>query len=81
MADTRKDPWLLTPGPLTTKQAMLHLPLKELEALDRAERQRRRERAYARMYQGGAHDVVDSIADIMPCLDVIEERLARGDRP
>jgi phosphonoacetaldehyde hydrolase len=33
------------------------------------------------MYQGGAHYVVDSIADILPCLDDIQERLARGDRP
>jgi len=57
------------------------LPLKELEALDHAERQRRSQRAYGRMYQGGAHYVVDSIADILPCLDDIQERLARGDRP
>jgi phosphonoacetaldehyde hydrolase len=57
------------------------LPLKELEALDPAERQRRSQRAYARMHQCGAHYVVDSIADLMPCLDAIEERLARGDRP
>jgi phosphonoacetaldehyde hydrolase len=57
------------------------LPLKELEALDHAERQRRSQCAYARMYQGGAHYVVDSIADILPCLDDIQERLARGDRP
>ena len=57
------------------------LPLKELEALDHAERQRRSQRAYARMYQGGAHYVVDSIADILPCLDDIQERLARGERP
>lgn len=57
------------------------LPLKELEALDHAERQRRSQRAYDRMYQGGAHYVVDSIADILPCLDDIQERLARGDRP
>ncbi len=57
------------------------LPLKELEALEPAERQRRSQRAYARMHQCGAHYVVDSIADLMPCLDAIEERLARGDRP
>jgi phosphonoacetaldehyde hydrolase len=57
------------------------LPLKELEALDSAERQRRSQRAYARLHQCGAHYVVDSIADLMPCLDAIEERLARGDRP
>jgi phosphonoacetaldehyde hydrolase len=57
------------------------LPLKEVQGLDPEERERRRQRAYARMYQGGAHYVVDSIADILPCLDDIQERLARGDRP
>jgi len=25
--------------------------------------------------------VVDSIADVMPCLDAIEENMARGERP
>jgi phosphonoacetaldehyde hydrolase len=57
------------------------LPLKEVQALDPEERERRRQHAYTRMYQGGAHYVVDSIADILPCLDDIQERLARGDRP
>jgi phosphonoacetaldehyde hydrolase len=28
-----------------------------------------------------AHYVVDSIADLVPCLDDIEARLARGERP
>ncbi len=37
--------------------------------------------AYTRMYQSGAHYVVDTIADIVPCLDDIESRLARGERP
>ena len=37
--------------------------------------------AYTRMYQSGAHHVVDSIADIMPCLDDLEARLACGERP
>jgi phosphonoacetaldehyde hydrolase len=57
------------------------LPLKELEALPAAERAARRQRAYTRMYQAGAHYVVDSIADIMPCLDDIEARLKRGEAP
>jgi phosphonoacetaldehyde hydrolase len=33
------------------------------------------------MRQAGAHYVVDSIAEVMPCLDAIEERIARGERP
>ncbi|MGH9316988.1 MAG: phosphonoacetaldehyde hydrolase, partial [Thermoanaerobaculia bacterium] len=32
-------------------------------------------------YQCGAHYVVDSIADILPCLDDIDRRLARGEKP
>jgi phosphonoacetaldehyde hydrolase len=50
-------------------------------ALDPADREARRQRAYARMRQCGAHYVVDSIADLVPCLDDIEARLARGERP
>ena len=57
------------------------LPQKEVQAMDPAERERKRERAYARMYQSGGHYVVDSIADIMPCLDDVEARMARGERP
>ncbi|MEK7769768.1 MAG: phosphonoacetaldehyde hydrolase [candidate division NC10 bacterium] len=57
------------------------LPLKDVQALPPADRERRRQRAYTRMSQCGAHYVVDSIADIMPCLDDIEQRLARGERP
>lgn len=57
------------------------LPLAELKKLAKPDRERRREAAYSRMYQTGAHYVVDSIADIMPCLDDIEARLKRGERP
>lgn len=38
-------------------------------------------RAYDRLYTAGAHFVVDSIADIPPVLDEIEERLDLGERP
>ena len=57
------------------------LTLEGWKKLPAAEQERRRAGAYARMYQTGAHYVVDSIADIMPCLDDIEARLARGERP
>jgi phosphonoacetaldehyde hydrolase len=57
------------------------LPLEEVRRLDPAELARRSERAYTRMRQVGGHYVVDSIADVMPCLDAIEERMARGERP
>lgn len=57
------------------------LPLKEMLALPPAELAARRQRAYTRMYQVGAHYVVDSIADVMPVLDDIETRLKRGEKP
>jgi phosphonoacetaldehyde hydrolase len=57
------------------------LPLEEVRALERGEFERRRERAYTRMRQAGGHYVVDSIADVMPCLDDIEARLAQGGHP
>jgi hypothetical protein len=40
-----------------------------------------RQGAYTRMYQSGAHYVVDDITCILPCLDDIESRLSRGERP
>ncbi|MGD9743439.1 MAG: phosphonoacetaldehyde hydrolase [Dongiaceae bacterium] len=57
------------------------LSLADYRKLAKADRERRRAAAYRRMYQGGGHYVVDSIADIMPCLDDIEARLERGERP
>ena len=57
------------------------MPLKAWKKLAKGEQARLRDAAYVRMYQSGAHYVVDSIADIMPCLDDIEARLARGERP
>jgi phosphonoacetaldehyde hydrolase len=57
------------------------LSLGEWEALPPDEQARRREHAYRRMLQSGAHYVVDTIADLMPCIDDIEQRLRRGERP
>ena len=57
------------------------MPLKDWKKLPTAEQARLRQGAYTRMYQSGAHYVVDTISDIMPCLDDIEARLARGERP
>src|SRR5690606_39760985 len=55
------------------------LPLDEERKLPKADFETKRRAAYTRMYQTGAHYVVDSIADLMPCLDDIEARLARGE--
>ncbi|TVR61543.1 MAG: phosphonoacetaldehyde hydrolase [Candidatus Competibacteraceae bacterium] len=57
------------------------LALADWQALPRVEQQRYRERAYQRLLGGGAHYVVDTIADLPRCLDAIEGRLARGERP
>ena len=57
------------------------LALAEWQALSPDDQQARRERAYQRMRMCGAHYVVDTIADILPCLDDIEARLARGECP
>ena len=57
------------------------LSLEDWQALPEHEQQMRRERAYRRMLQSGAHYVVDTIADLMPCIEDIETRLKRGERP
>ena len=57
------------------------LPLKEYKALPEDEQERKRARAYGRMYQGGAHYVVDSIAEMMPCIEDIQKRIADGEKP
>jgi phosphonoacetaldehyde hydrolase len=57
------------------------LALAEWQALPADEQARLRQRAYRRMLQSGAHYVVDTIADLMPCIEDIEARLRRGERP
>ena len=55
--------------------------LDEWRALPAAAQKLKRERAYMRMQQCGAHYTVDSIADIMPCIDDIQARIRRGEVP
>lgn len=57
------------------------LQLYEWKALPAEERALKRERATRRMQQGGAHYVVDTIADMMPCIDEIQARIHRGETP
>lgn len=57
------------------------LPLSEWNALDESRKQQHRARVYPRMHQSGAHYVIDSVADLIPCLDDIEARLKRGEKP
>ena len=54
---------------------------RSLEALRESERSARRRRAVAELQRAGAHYAIDSVADLMPIVDRIEGRLARGDRP
>lgn len=53
----------------------------EIAALSPEDYQRRIARAYRRMWQCGAHYVVDGIADILPCLDDIDRRLVDAQKP
>ena len=57
------------------------MTLDEWQALPAAAQKLKRDRAYARMQQCGAHYTVDSIADIMPCIDDIQARIRRGEAP
>ena len=57
------------------------LSLAEIASLAPADYQRRLDAAYDRLFRGGAHYVVDSVADLMPVIDDIEARLAGGARP
>lgn len=57
------------------------LTLADWRALPQLEQGRRRTRARQRLLGGGAHYVIDTIAELPSCLDIIEARLARGERP
>jgi len=50
-------------------------------ALPAEERQWRTEAAADRLRREGAHYVIGGVGDLMPVIDDIEERLARGERP
>ena len=60
---------------------LLGLSLEDAAALPRAEFEARREAARRRLAAAGAHYVIDGVAELMPVLDGIEARLARGERP
>jgi phosphonoacetaldehyde hydrolase len=54
---------------------------REVKALPKAEYDRRLLHAHRRLREVGAHYVVDAITDVLPILDQIDARLARGERP
>lgn len=57
------------------------LSLYDWQKLAPEEKTIMRARAYEKHLRTGAHYVVDSIVDVIPCLDDIERRLARGEQP
>lgn len=57
------------------------LSLAQWQALSEQEQERDRRRAYERFARCGAHYVVDSIADVVPCLEDIQARLSLGEKP
>jgi len=59
----------------------LGLSAAETAALDPAEFAARRAAAARELTLSGAHYVIDSVADLLPVLDAIEGRLARGEQP
>ena len=60
---------------------LVGLTAAELGALPAVERAALRHHAAGRLAAAGAHEVVDSIADLLPALHRIEGRLRRGERP
>ena len=57
------------------------LSLAQWQALNEAEKDLYRAKAYDRFNRAGTHYVVDSIADIVPCLKDIQARLSVGEKP
>jgi phosphonoacetaldehyde hydrolase len=57
------------------------LSLADTKALSPEDFARRRARAQNALYAAGAHYVIDSAADLLPVVALIEGRLARGERP
>ncbi len=55
------------------------MTLDEWRSLPAAAQKVKRERATTRMGQCGAHYTVDTIADILPCIDDIQARIRRGE--
>jgi phosphonoacetaldehyde hydrolase len=57
------------------------LNLEEIQALDPERLMRKLEQAREGLAKSGAHYVVDGIADVVPLIDDINMRLARGEHP
>lgn len=53
----------------------------EWQACSDEQREQLTQVAYDTLYEAGAHYVVDALADIVPVMQLINSRLARGERP
>ena len=60
---------------------MIGLTAEELAALPAGEQAARMDAARRKLIEAGAHYVADAVADGLPPIDRIEQRLASGDRP
>ena len=60
---------------------MIGLTAEELAALPATEQAARLDAARRKLSKAGAHYVADAVADCIPLVDAIEERLAKGERP
>lgn len=54
---------------------------EEWAVLSAADRHAKRSAATTRLRGAGAHYVVDGVASLMDCVQDVEARLARGERP
>ena len=57
------------------------LSAAEVEALAEEDRRARRDEAARRLLAAGAHDVIDTVADLPGAIARIESRIQRGERP
>jgi phosphonoacetaldehyde hydrolase len=57
------------------------LSREDTAGLAPADFQKRRTVAVAKLDRAGAHYVIDSVADLIPVVRTIEDRLGRGERP
>ena len=57
------------------------MTLEEYEQADETALHAVRERVSASFKAAGAHFVIDTVADLLPVLSAIEQRLALGQRP
>ena len=57
------------------------LSLAEWQALGREEQRMRREAAEGELRAAGAHEVVDTVAELLPTLDRLHRRIAANERP